>query len=225
MNQPQVPPSVPAPPGAPLPGGRPAPGGYGAPSGYPVPGAYGTPTPPPRRSPGLVAGLVVASVLVLALVASTVTFGVLWSGAEGRADDARAELATVQRAAADDATATRTAATYAAGASSFDYRNLAPWHTALVKGVSPELKTRLESTAGAMDQLLQPMQWVSTGTVVDSVVNARSGSVYKVNVYVKVSATSAQKVEPSVNLAQYAVTLDQSKDWQITDVGGVTPGR
>ena len=81
MNQPQYPPP-----------------GYAPPAYTP---AYGAPTPPPRRSGGLVAGLVVASVLALALLASTVTFGVLWAGANGRADDARTELAATRQAAAD----------------------------------------------------------------------------------------------------------------------------
>ena len=124
--------------------------------------------------------------------ASTVTFGVLWAGANGRADDARTELAATRQAAADDARAEDIAATYAAGASSFDYRDLGPWRTALVKGVSPELKTKLESTAGAMNQLLQPLRWVSTGTVLDAVVTSRSGPVSKVNTYVKVVSTNSQ---------------------------------
>ncbi|WP_147276561.1 hypothetical protein [Tsukamurella tyrosinosolvens] len=205
MNQPQYPPP-----------------GYAPPAYTP---AYGAPTPPPRRSGGLVAGLVVASVLALALLASTVTFGVLWAGANGRADDARTELAATRQAAADDARAEDIAATYAAGASSFDYRDLGPWRTALVKGVSPELKTKLESTAGAMNQLLQPLRWVSTGTVLDAVVTSRSGPVSKVNTYVKVISTNSQSAGTREVLTLYTVTVDKSRDWLITDVGGVNPGK
>ncbi|AUN39795.1 hypothetical protein ASU32_06990 [Tsukamurella tyrosinosolvens] len=171
------------------------------------------------------AGLVVASVLALALLASTVTFGVLWAGADGRADDARTELAATRQAAADDARAEDIAATYAAGASSFDYRDLGPWRTALVKGVSPELKTKLESTAGAMNQLLQPLRWVSTGTVLDAVVTSRSGPVSKVNTYVKVVSTNSQSAGTREVLTLYTVTVDKSRDWLITDVGGVNPGK
>ncbi|WP_156485779.1 hypothetical protein [Tsukamurella pseudospumae] len=196
-----------------------------------VPAGYGNPTPPPRRSTALVVGLVVASVLAVALVVSTVTFAVLWSGAEGRADTAAekqrvaaTELDALKQTAADEARAQKIAADYAAGASTFDYRDLGPWRTALTKGVSPELKTKLEATAGTMNQLLQPLQWVSKGTVQDSIVNARSGSVYKVNTYVKVSSTNVQATAGREVITTYTVTVDSAKDWQITDVGGINPG-
>ncbi|WP_139058127.1 hypothetical protein [Tsukamurella pseudospumae] len=197
-----------------------------------VPAGYGNPTPPPRRSAGLVVGLVVASVLAVALLVSTVTFAVLWSGANGRADEAeqKQHAATAQRdalkqTASDTARAEKVAADYAAGASTFDYRDLAPWRTALVKGVSPELKTKLEATAAAMNDLLKPLQWVSRGTVQDSVVNSQSGSVYKVNSYVKVSSTNSQATAGREIITVYTITLDSAKDWQITDVGGVAPGK
>ncbi|TWS23761.1 hypothetical protein FK268_16030 [Tsukamurella sputi] len=193
-----------------------------------VPSGYGAPTPPPRRSTGLVVGLVVAAVLVLALLASTVTFAVLWAGADDRAttaqrnaDTATSELDHLKQTAADKARAEKISADYAAGASTFDYRDLGPWRAGLTKGVSPELKTKLEATAGAMNQLLQPLQWVSKGTVLDAVVTSQSGPVYKVRAYVKVEATNAQATSGREVITAYDLTLDQSKDWQITDVGGV----
>ncbi|MGC5027020.1 hypothetical protein ACLQ3K_19915 [Tsukamurella sp. DT100] len=206
MNQPQNPP-----PGY-------APQGY-APQGY-APQGFGAPTPPPRRSAGLVAGLVVASVLVLALLASTVTFAVLWSGAQGRADDTRAELATTQQAAADDAKAEDVAGKYAIGSSTFDYRDLTPWRTAITTGVSPALKAKLEATAGAMNQLLQPLQWVSKGTDPVAVVTSRSDSTYKVAVFVTVTANNVQATAGRELLTRYDVTLDKAQNWLITDVGG-----
>ncbi|WP_415678946.1 hypothetical protein [Tsukamurella hominis] len=193
-----------------------------------VPAGYGAPTPPPRRSTGLVAGLVIAAVVAVALLASTVTFAVLWSGADERAataqrnaDTATLKLNDLEQAAADEARAEKVAADYAAAASTFDYRDLGPWRTALTKGVSPELKTKLEATVGAMNQMMQPLQWVSKGTVLDSVVSNRSGDVFKANVYVKVDATNVQATAGREVITVYTVTLDKSKDWQITDVGGV----
>lgn len=206
VNQPQNPP-----PGY-------APQGY-APQGY-APQGFGAPTPPPRRSAGLVAGLVVASVLVLALLASTVTFAVLWSGAQGRADDTRAELATTQQAAADDAKAEDVAGKYAIGSSTFDYRDLTPWRTAITTGVSPALKTKLEATAEAMNQLLQPLQWVSKGADPVAVVTSRSDSTYKVAVFVTVTANNVQATAGRELLTRYDVTLDKAQNWLITDVGG-----
>ena len=196
-----------------------------------VPSGYGAPTPPPRRSTGLVVGLVVASVLAVALLASTVTFAVLWSGADARAasaqrnaDTTTSELDDLKQAATDKAHAEKVAAEYAAGASTFDYRDLGPWRTSLTKGVSPALKTKLEATADAMNDLLRPLQWVSKGSVTDAVVNSQSGPVYKVNAYVKVEATNVQATGGREIITVYTVTLDKSKDWQITDVGGVGGG-
>ncbi|CAM3442809.1 Mce-associated membrane protein [Tsukamurella hominis] len=174
------------------------------------------------------AGLVIAAVVAVALLASTVTFAVLWSGADERAataqrnaDTATLKLNDLEQAAADEARAEKVAADYAAAASTFDYRDLGPWRTALTKGVSPELKTKLEATVGAMNQMMQPLQWVSKGTVLDSVVSNRSGDVFKANVYVKVDATNVQATAGREVITVYTVTLDKSKDWQITDVGGV----
>lgn len=196
------------------------------PPGY-VPASFGVPTPPPHRSTASVVGIVLAGVLLVALVASTVTFAILWGGAKGRADNASSELVTLQRADsareqndADNARAEKLAGDYATGSATFDYRDLTPWNNALVKGVSPELKTKLQATTGAMNQLLQPLQWVSKGTVQDTIVSSQSGPVYKVNVYVQVTSTNVQAPASREVLTLYTVTLDKSKNWQITDVGG-----
>ncbi|BDH56355.1 hypothetical protein [Tsukamurella sp. PLM1] len=160
---------------------------------------------------------VVVTVVILALLATSILFGVLWGMK-------KSELSDVQEAAANRSQAEKVAAEYAAGASTFDYRDLTPWRSALTKGVSPELKTKLEATVGAMNQLLQPLQWVSKGTVMDAVVNSESGSIFKVNAYVRVEATNVQAASGREVVTVYNVTLDKDKDWQITDVGGVGGG-
>ncbi|KXO88821.1 hypothetical protein [Tsukamurella pseudospumae] len=174
-----------------------------------------------RQGAGLAAGAtvmtVVATVVVIALLAGTIVFGLLWNSKRG-------ELNDLKTAAADRAQAEKVASDYAAGASTFDFHDLGPWRTALTKGVSPELKTKLEATVGAMNQLLQPLQWVSKGTVLDAVVNSESGPVYKVSAYVKVEATNVQAASGREVITVYNVTLDKSKDWQVTDVGGVGGG-
>ena len=156
---------------------------------------------------------VVITVVILALLAASITFGVL-GGLQ------KSENSDMKAAAAEKAQAEKVAAEYAAGASTFDFKDLGPWRTAIVKGVSPELKTKMDATAGAMNQLLQPLQWVSKGTVMDAVVNSQSGPIYKVSAYVKVEATNVQAASGRDVLTVYNVTLDKDKDWQITDVGG-----
>ncbi|NMD56406.1 MULTISPECIES: hypothetical protein [Tsukamurella] len=156
---------------------------------------------------------VVITVVILALLAASITFGVLWGLQKSENSDMKA-------AAAERAQAEKVAAEYAAGASTFDYRDLGPWRTAIVKGVSEDLKKRMDATAGAMNQLLQPLQWVSKGTVMDAVVNSQSGPIYKVSAYVKVEATNVQAASGREVVTVYNVTLDKDKDWQITDVGG-----
>ncbi|MET9329569.1 hypothetical protein [Tsukamurella sp. NPDC003166] len=171
-----------------------------------------------RQGAGLAAGAtvmtVVATVVVIALLAGTIVFGLLWNSKRG-------ELNDLKTAAADKAHAEKVAAEYAVGASTFDFHDLGPWRTALVKGVSPELKAKMDAVGGAMNQLLQPLQWVSKGTVLDAVVNSQSGPVFKVNAYVRVEATNVQASSGREVVTVYNVTMDKSKDWQITDVGGV----
>ncbi len=166
-----------------------------------------------RPSAGATVTTVVVTVVILALLAASITFGVLWGMQKSDNDDMKAE-------AAEKAHAEKVAAEYATGASTFDYRDLGPWRVALVKGVSPELKTKMDATAGAMNQLLQPLQWVSKSTVLDAVVNSHSGSIYKVNAYVKVEATNVQAASGREVTTVYNITMDRDKDWQITDVGG-----
>lgn len=170
-----------------------------------------------NQAAGLTAGAtvttVVITVVILALLAASITFGVLWGLQKSENSDMKA-------AAAERGQAEKVAAEYAAGASTFDYRDLGPWRAAIVKGVSPDLKTRMDATAGAMNQLLQPLQWVSKGTVMDAVVNSQSGPIYKVSAYVKVEATNVQAASGREVVTVYNVTLDKDKDWQITDVGG-----
>ncbi|ADG77870.1 Mce-associated membrane protein OS=Tsukamurella paurometabola (strain ATCC 8368 / DSM / CCUG 35730 / CIP 100753 / JCM 10117 / KCTC 9821 / NBRC 16120 / NCIMB 702349 / NCTC 13040) OX=521096 GN=Tpau_1239 PE=4 SV=1 [Tsukamurella paurometabola] len=156
---------------------------------------------------------VAVTVLVIALVAATTIFGFLYFKTRGELNDQKA-------ADADRAHAEKVATDYATGASTFDYRDLGPWSKRLTTGVSTELKQRFEPTVGAMNQLLQPLQWVSKGTVTDAVVSSQSGSIYKVNAYVNVDMTNAQVPSGRTTLTVYNVTINKDANWEITDVGG-----
>ncbi|WP_051161463.1 hypothetical protein [Nocardia brevicatena] len=50
---------------------------------------------------------------------------------------------------------------------------------------------------------------------------SEQGGVYKVNVFVNVTSTNAQALDGARTTVVYTVTLDESADWKITDVGEV----
>ncbi len=153
-----------------------------------------------------------ATVLVIALVAFAVVSAFFWWKKSSDLSDLQGQLA-------DDAKAEQVASDYAVGAATFDYHDLTPWVNALTNGVSPDLKTKLNATSSAMNQLLQPLQWVSKASKLDAVVNSRSGGIYKVNVYVRVDATNVQTPTGRTVNVVYNVTLNKDAGWQITDVG------
>ncbi|MGX9294996.1 hypothetical protein [Tsukamurella paurometabola] len=155
---------------------------------------------------------VVITVVIVALLAAAITFGVLWGMQKSENDD-------MKQAAADKAHAEKVASEYATGTATIDFRDLGPWRAALTKGVTPELKAKLDASAGAMTQLLVPLQWVSKGTALDAVVSSQSGSVYKVTAYVKVDGTNIQATTSRDLVTGYEITMDKARDWQITDAG------
>ena len=157
---------------------------------------------------------VVATVAVIAVVAAIGIVGYLFL-------DTRNELSSVTNAQADRSQAEKVAGEYAAGAAAMDFRDLGPWRASLVKGVSPELKAKMDAAGGAMTQLLVPLQWASTATVSDTVVTSQSGPIYKVNAYVKTDVSNIQHPDGGyVSLNLWTVTLDKDKGWQVTDSGG-----
>lgn len=190
---------------------------------------YPYPAPaPPRRRVGTIVGFLLCGLVIAVLLATTVALTVAWGNARDRADGAQSELTTAQQkerdatSARDNETKVREiAAKYAAGASTFDYRDLGPWKKALTDGVTPELKTKMDSTSGAMEQLLTPLQWVSKGIVDGTVLKEHSGSTYKVTAYVLVTTNNAQN--PTTTLTSYSVTVDQARNWLISEVTGALP--
>ena len=188
----------------------------------PPAGPYGTPPPAPgRSSTGVIVGFVLCAVLIVALLASTIALAVAWSNADGRASRAQSELATQNRQAADEATARDIASKYAAGAATFDYRDLGAWEKSLTAGTSPDLAAKLKANMGVVSQRVQPLQWVSKGVTDGAVVSAHRGSVFTVNTYVTVTSTYAQEPEGRAVLGKYVVTIDQAQNWLITDIGGI----
>jgi Mce-associated membrane protein len=158
-------------------------------------------------------GLVNAVVIVV-LVGAVGVLGWLYVGANRKLDD------TV-RQSENKAHAESVALHYAVEAAAMNYEDLDAWKAKLVAGTSPELKEKLTKAAKSMEQILVPLQWNSTARPLAAKVRSVTGGTYVVDSFVSVLTKTAQAPEPLQSTATYSVTIDSTKDWQITDVGGV----
>ena len=158
---------------------------------------------------GLLIGAVIAGLVVAVGVLAW-----LYVGAEDKLD-------AQARQADNSAHAEKVALDYATNAAAMNFQDLNGWKTKLVAGTSPELKDRLSSAADQMEQILVPLQWNSTSRPLATKVRSTTGSVYTVDAFVSVLTKTAQGPDPLQSTATYSVTMDSSKNWQITDVGGI----
>lgn len=117
--------------------------------------------------------------------------------------------------------AEKVALDYATNAAAMNFQDLNGWKGKLVAGTSPELKDRLSKAADQMEQILVPLQWTSTARPLAAKVRSSNGTVYTVDSFVSVLTKTAQGPDPLQSTATYSVTIDSSKGWQITDVGGI----
>lgn len=154
--------------------------------------------------------------LVVALAVATGVLAVLLAGE-------RSDASQVRAAAEHDAKAQQVALDYAVGAARLDYHDLPGWNRNLVAGTSPELKEKLTTAATSMEQVVVPLQWTSTAQPITAQVTGHNGDLYTVAAFVNVTTKNAQSKDGVQSTATYTVTLDQSKDWLITDVGGFNP--
>lgn len=72
------------------------------------------------------------------------------------------KLSAEARATSNKKHAEEIAQDYAVHAAEMNFQDLNAWKVQLVKGTSPELKEKLTKAAGEMEQILTPLQWVST---------------------------------------------------------------
>lgn len=156
----------------------------------------------------------VTAVVIAALVGSLGVLGWLYLGANRKLDD-------LSRQSENRAHAEGVALHYAVEAAAMNYEDLNAWKTKLVAGTSPELKEKLTKAATSMEQILVPLQWNSTARPLAAKVRSVVGGTYVVDSFVSVLTKTAQAPEPLQSTATYSVTIDSTKDWQITDVGGV----
>jgi hypothetical protein len=102
-----------------------------------------------------------------------------------------------------------------------NFQNLGVWKDKLVAGTSPELKDKLTNAATSMEQILVPLQWNSTASPLAAKVRSNTGSTYVIDAFVSVQTKTMQAPDPLQSTAAYSITIDASKEWQITDVGGI----
>ncbi|RJO78883.1 hypothetical protein D5S18_04345 [Nocardia panacis] len=135
--------------------------------------------------------------------------------------DARSDLRAGADRDSNNHHAEQVATDYAVGAATVSYRDVPGWVGKLKAGTSTELAGKFEQTAPQLQQLLVPLQWTSTATPITAKVVSDQGGIYKVNVFVDVTATNAQNPQGKQSTATYNVTVNRDQGWKITDVGGV----
>jgi hypothetical protein len=167
-----------------------------------------------RRQVSISIGALVVGVVIALLVAATSTATWMYLGAKD-------QLAAQAQQATDYKRAEQIALDYSVNAAVMDYKDLGPWKNSLVKGTSPELKTKLTKAGTAMEQILTPLQWISTAKPLTSKVQSVTNGVYVVQAFVGVMTKTVQAPDSLQSTATYNVTIDSSHDWQITDVGGI----
>ncbi|WP_245718422.1 hypothetical protein [Nocardia miyunensis] len=157
---------------------------------------------------------VVVGALVLALAVAVAVLG--W-----QLSDKSDQIAAGRAEQAGTAHAEQVALDYATAAAEMNFQDLASWRSRLTKGTSPELSNRLTQAAGSMEQIITPLQWVSTAKPVAAKVRSDNNGIYSVDCFVSVLTKNSQAPEGIQSTATYQLTLDSHDNWTITDIGGI----
>jgi len=166
-----------------------------------------------RRVTVSLRSLVIAAVIVVVVVV-VAGLGWLYVGAQRKFDAQARQLQ-------DSAHAEKIALDYAVNAAAMNYQDINAWKAKLTAGTTPELSDKLSKAATSIQQILEPLQWTSTAKPLVGKVHSHTGATYVVDAFVSVMTKTVQAPDPLQSTATYSVTLDSSKDWKITDVGGV----
>ncbi|MEV6561325.1 hypothetical protein AB0M22_36795 [Nocardia sp. NPDC051756] len=151
---------------------------------------------------------------LVALAAATAVFATLWTSARGEVSDRDA-------AAAADRHAEQVATDYAVGASNINFQDVNGWVAKLKANTTPQLAGKFDATASKLQDILVPLKWTSTSTPITAKVMNTDNGVYKVNVFLNVTSTSAQTPEGAQTTVTYTVNVDPNNGWKVADVGGV----
>ncbi|MBJ8344433.1 hypothetical protein [Antrihabitans sp. YC2-6] len=152
--------------------------------------------------------------VIVVLVAAVSAFGGLWLSAKSDLSDRDARAAADQRAE-------QVATDYAVGASNINFQDVDAWLGKLKANTSPQLGNKFDATAPQLQEILVPLKWTSTAAPIDAVVESEADGIYKVNVFLNVTSTSAQTPAGAQTTVTYNITIDTNSDWLITDVGGM----
>ncbi|MFE9574821.1 hypothetical protein ACFYO1_00410 [Nocardia sp. NPDC006044] len=151
---------------------------------------------------------------LVALAAATAVFATLWVSARG-------DLSDRDAAAAADRHAEQVATDYAVGASNINFQDVNGWVGKLKANTTPQLAGKFDATASKLQDILVPLKWTSTSTPITAKVMNTDNGVYKVNVFLNVTSTSAQTPEGAQTTVTYTVNVDPNNGWKVADVGGV----
>jgi Mce-associated membrane protein len=156
----------------------------------------------------------VAGVVIFGLIAATGVMTWLYLGATTKLDQQSQQASDYKRAE-------QISLDYAVNAAVMDYKDLGPWKNNLVKGATPELKEKLSKAGTAMEQILTPLEWISTAKPLTAKVRQSNNGVYVVDAFVGVMTKTVQARDSLQSTATYSITVDSNHDWQISDVGGI----
>ncbi|MFV9455554.1 hypothetical protein ACNJ7E_19190 [Rhodococcus sp. NM-2] len=156
----------------------------------------------------------VVSALILAIVAALGVSSWLLHNKSNELDqmNLRAENGTHAEQVALD---------YAVGAADMSFQDIQAWRSRLTNGTGPELSNKLTQAASSMEQIITPLQWVSTSTPIAAKVRSESNGIYVVDCFVSVLTKNSQAPEGIQSTATYSLNIDSRNDWVITDVGGI----
>ncbi|MFE2998612.1 hypothetical protein ACFXG4_26865 [Nocardia sp. NPDC059246] len=157
---------------------------------------------------------IVSAVLIAAVVLAGGVLGWQLHTKSNDLDQLHAHLAS-------EAHAEQVALDYATAAAQMDFHDLAAWRARLTKGTSPELSNRLTQAASSMEQIISPLQWVSTATPVAAKVTSETNGAYSVECFVSVLTKNSQAPDGIQSTATYKLTVDSRNNSMITDIGGI----
>ncbi|MGV9665655.1 hypothetical protein ACWDUL_00270 [Nocardia niigatensis] len=172
------------------------------------------PAPAVGKTVQLKVSTLVTAVAAVLLIGALVAVTVLWQSARGDLKDRDAQ-------AANDKHAEQVASEYAMGAANLNFADFNAWTARLKSNTTPALASKFDATSSKLQEILVPLKWTSSPTLLSSQVTNRDNGAYKVNVYLNVDSTNAQNPDGVLTTIYYTVSVDPKSDWKVTDVGGI----
>ncbi|QLY34312.1 hypothetical protein H0264_11940 [Nocardia huaxiensis] len=120
----------------------------------------------------------------------------------------------------DEQRAESIASDYAVGAATVDYRDFDSWQQRLKANTTPQLAAEFDGSAAQLREIIVPLRWVSTASLLAAKVISSSNGVYQVDVFIDSTATTTQSPSPVRTTITYKLTVDRNQGWKISDVSG-----